>query len=57
MSAERMDLQQVRKAIDRGDKATGRRLLEQLLESSLHGEAAWLWMSTTMDDPEQESTP
>jgi ferric-dicitrate binding protein FerR (iron transport regulator) len=49
-----MDLQQVRKAIDRGDKATGRRLLEQLLESNLHGEAAWLWMSTTMDDPEQE---
>jgi ferric-dicitrate binding protein FerR (iron transport regulator) len=47
-------LQQVRKAINRGDKATGRRLLEQLLESNPHSEVAWLWMSTIMDDPEQE---
>jgi ferric-dicitrate binding protein FerR (iron transport regulator) len=54
MSVEGIDLQQVRKAINRGDKATGRRLLEQLLESNLHGEAAWLWMSTIVDDPEQE---
>ena len=54
MSVESIDLQQVRKAINRGDKAAGRRLLERLLESNPYSEAAWLWMSTTMDDPEQE---
>ena len=55
MSVERIDLQQVRNAIDRGDKATGRRLLERLLENNPHSEAAWLWMSTTVvDDLEEE---
>ena len=52
---ERIDLQQIRKALKQGDKATGRRLLEQLLKSHPHSETAWLWMSTTAaDDPEQE---
>ena len=52
---ERVNLQQIRKALKQGDKATGRRLLEQLLESNPNSETAWLWMSTTtVDDPEQE---
>ena len=55
MSVEKVNLQQIRKALKQGDRATGRRLLEQLLESNPRSETAWLWMSTTtVDDPEQE---
>jgi hypothetical protein len=55
MSVEKVNLQQIRKALKRGDRATGRRLLERLLKSDPHNETAWLWMSTTtVDDPEQE---
>ena len=47
-------LRQAREAIQRGDRATGQRLLTQLLEKKPRSEVAWLWMSAIMDDPDLE---
>jgi hypothetical protein len=47
-------LRQAREAIQRGDRATGQRLLTQILEKNPRSEVAWLWMSALMDDPDLE---
>lgn len=47
-------MRQAKEAVQRGDRKTGRRLLSQLLHENPRHEAAWLWMSALVDDPDLE---
>jgi ribosomal protein L40E len=47
-------LQQAVAAIKAGDRAAGQRLLVDVLKADQNNEAAWLWMSVTMDDAEKK---
>ncbi len=49
---EKQLLQQAIQAIQNGDKKTGEKLLIQILNANPKHETAWMWMSTTVDDPE-----
>ena len=46
-------LQQAIDAIRRGDKATGQRLLAQMLRADSRSETAWLWMSQIVESDAQ----
>jgi hypothetical protein len=47
-------LHTAQEAIRQGNREAGRRLLAQLLRVNPRNEAAWLWLSAVVDDPEQE---
>jgi Tol biopolymer transport system component len=44
-------LEKAIKAIQSGDRATGQRLLRQILQANPRNETAWLWLSLILDDP------
>jgi hypothetical protein len=46
-------LQDAITAINAGDKTRGKQLLSQLLQQDPQNEAAWIWMSGTVEDAEQ----
>ena len=48
---EKQVLTLAREALQKGDKATGRRLLGQVLRANPRNETAWLWLSAVVDDP------
>ena len=48
------DLQQAIAAIKSGDKATGQQLLAQVVNADPQNEAAWLWLASTLDDPQEK---
>ena len=47
-------LHTAQEAIRLGNREVGRRLLVQLLRANPRNEAAWLWLSAVVDDPDQE---
>lgn len=47
-------LRQARKAIRRGDRETGQRLLNQALHINPRSEVAWLWLSAIVGSPDRE---
>lgn len=49
-------LQQAIAAIKTGDKASGRRLLAQVLQNERENATAWLLLSAVVDNPEQKRT-
>ena len=51
---ETKTLQRAREAIRRGDKATGQRLLAQVIKANPSNKAAWLWLFAIVDDADQE---
>jgi DNA segregation ATPase FtsK/SpoIIIE-like protein len=51
---ETQALRRAREAIKQGDKATGQRLLLQVIKANPHNEVAWLWLSAIIDDPAKE---
>lgn len=51
---EQTTLQMAREALRQGDKAAGRRLLQQVLGANRNNEAAWLMLSAAVDDSDQE---
>lgn len=48
------DLQQAITAIKAGDKATGKRLLREILKIDQRNEAAWLWMTQCVNTDEDQ---
>ena len=48
------DLQQAIAAIKAGDKETGQQLLMKVIKADPKNEAAWLWMASTLDDPQEK---
>ncbi len=48
------DLQQAIAAIKAGDKKSGQQLLAQVVNADPQNEAAWLWMASTLDDPQEK---
>ena len=48
------DLQQAIAAIKAGDKEAGQQLLAQVIKAEPKNEAAWLWMASTLDDPQEK---
>jgi hypothetical protein len=47
-------LQTAQEAIRQGHRELGRQLLARLLRANPRNEAAWLWLSAVVDDPDQE---
>ena len=48
------NLQQAIAAIKAGDKETGQQLLMKVIKADPKNEAAWLWMASTLDDPQEK---
>ena len=48
------NLQQAIAAIKAGDKKTGQQLIAQVIKADPKNEAAWLWMASTLDDPQEK---
>ena len=47
-------LRTAQEAIRQGNREAGRRLLAQLLRANPQCLAAWLWLSSVVEDPDQE---
>ncbi len=48
------NLQRAIAAIKAGDKKTGQQLLAQVINADPQNEAAWLWMASALDDPQEK---